>query len=121
MPFFVSLGLGYRKIAITADLSTFKIEGESLATSATLNLGTLYFGPSVGWEFDLSRKLSLGVELGLQLTLVAGGSLYLEDSKTGANSDDSEVLRTNSSAAMGRIASLPLPKVTLFRLTYHLD
>ena len=118
-PLYVSAGFGFRQLRLTTDVSSFTIEGESLATSGSLNLSTVYFTPTVGWTFSLSKDLFLGMEVGAQLPLIASGDLYLQDSATGANSDTSDTLKTNSATAMSRIARLPIPKFTLIRLTWY--
>lgn len=120
-PIFFSAGLGYRYINISTSIASFTIEGEALATTGSLKFATVYVSPSVGWNFNLSRKLLLGIDLGLQVPILGLGSFYLEDSNTGSNSDNSEVLKTNSGLQMNRIASLIIPKFTLVRLTWYFD
>lgn len=120
-PLFFSMGVGYRYLSVSAQMASFTIEGETLASSGSLNFSTPFLAPSVGWNFTLSRNLVLGLDLGIQVPFLSSGTLYLEDAKTGTNSDTSEVLKTNSSLQMGRIASLLIPKFTLVRLTWYFD
>jgi hypothetical protein len=120
-PLYLATSVGYRNINVSADVSAFKIEEEIVATSATMRLSTLYFSPGIGWEFSLSRRLTLGVELGVQISLIASGDLFFEDQNTGANSDNSDVLKVQSEKQIGRIAHFILPTLTLFRFTWSLD
>lgn len=118
LPIYFSLGVGFRQLSLTADISSFKIAGETIATSGSLNLSSFYFYPTVGGEFQLTSSLVLSIDAGLQLPLLAAGNFYLVDATSGTNSNNSSNLATNSETAMGRIASLMIPCVTLARLTW---
>lgn len=120
-PLRFALGFGYRSVGITADTSAFTVNGEVLATSSSLNFYTFYFSPSVGYSVKLSKKLLLGFELGLQVSLMASGRLFLSNSNNGQDSNNSSLLDTESGMALGRVASLLLPTVTLARLTWYFD
>ena len=119
-PLRFSLGLGYRHVGVNASLNNFTIEGEQVATSASLHFSTLYIAPGIGYTVALSRKLFLGFEVGGQVSLLGFGSLFLQNSTTGQNSNNSSVLSTNS-WVLNRVADLFLPTVTLFRLTWYFD
>lgn len=119
--FFTSASLGYRFFALSADVSSFKIDDQPLATSGSINLKSLVFTLAVGGSFKVGERLYLGFDLGAQIPLVASGSLYLEDSATGANSDNSADLYTDSAESMGRLARLVTPQITLVRLTWVLE
>lgn len=121
-PLTFALGIGYRYISFsTQDVSAFLLDGEAVASEASLNFATLYLGPSIGWDFALSDQLSLGIQAGVQLALIGNGSLFLSDKSTGANSANSALLATDSGAPLGRVASLVVPSLTLVRLTWRFD
>jgi hypothetical protein len=63
----------------------------------------------------------VGFDIGVQIPILASGEMYLEDSNTGKNSNNSETLKVNSDVAMGRIAQLPIPRITLIRFTWLLN
>lgn len=120
--FFAAAGFGVRHVGLRVSGATFNFaNGSPGVTSGTIALTTPYFCPKIGMDFKLSRRLSLGFDLGVQLPFFASGSLALQNANTGADSDTSSLLQVNSSIAMARVAGLILPQITLFRFEYHLD
>jgi hypothetical protein len=119
--FFLNAGVGYRRIAFSSDdISALKLEDEVLATGATIDLFTLYGSLKVGWDFPVSRTMSLGFDLGAQVAVMKWGRLVLRNDQTGQNSGNSSDLSADSSRAMRRVAGLLLPSVTLLRLSWSL-
>lgn len=118
---FFGAAIGYRHLNLTTDISAFKIEGESLATVGSVDLDTFYFAPTWGCRFSLTQRLFIGFDVGAQIPLISTGALRLEDAQTGQNSENNEVLRTDSERSMSRLAGLLLPQVTLVRLTWYLN
>lgn len=118
--FFASAALGFRYLGFSTDVSSFKIDDQAVATDGTIATKAFYAGLTLGAEFPLTSKLSFGFDIGLQIPLVAWGSLDLSDSTTGADSSNSELLAVDSNG-ISRIAKLVLPQITLFRLRWNLD
>lgn len=118
---FFGAAFGYRHLNLTTDISAFKIEDESLATLASVDLNTFYFAPTVGCRFSLTERLFIGFDVGTQIPLISSGSLRLEDTETGQNSDNNDRLRIDSDRSMSRVAGLLIPQVTLVRLTWYLN
>lgn len=107
--------LGYRYLSLTANMETFKVEGENLADSATLSMHGLTFQPAVGMEWGLGRGWSLGFELGAQFVFASWGGFSLQGSSTG------DTLRVDGAATpLRRIAGLTLPSVSLIKLSVEL-
>lgn len=119
--FFFTGAFGYRRIQLVGDISALKISGESIASTGNADLQTFYFAPGFGFNWDLSRKLSLNFDLGYQLPLHSYGSLSFEDRSTGENSANSPRLRVDSDRAMSRVAAIPIPQLTLLRFVWRMD
>jgi len=119
--FYVGLGLGYRQMGVSANISAFQVEGETVATSANMNLSTPYLSPTLGVNISVGKSIFLGFDLGVQVPIFAAGSLKMIDSTTGTTSDTSAVLKVTSDRAMGRIAGLIIPTVTLIRFSYYMN
>jgi hypothetical protein len=112
------LSFGFRRIGFTANISGFEMDGEPLASSATMGLNTLYFGLLVGGQWHLSPRVSIGIDLGVQLSVFAwGGVDILADPATASDGTD---LSVDASDSMRRIASLPLPQIALLRFIWYL-
>jgi hypothetical protein len=118
--FYLSGGVGYRAITLSADTSLFEIDDETIATDSQLNLRTLYFASALGASFSLSETLSISFDVGLQSPIMGSGNIHLSNDNTGEHSNNSDLLRVDSDPAVSRIARLPLPRITLFRLTWTL-
>ena len=116
LPFFTGFALGIRNISLNADLSNFRVDGASLASSATLSFSTVYVGPLLGIKWTLGNGFLLEANAGIQLALYASGSMNFMNGDTGANSNNSDTLQVDSKAAMSRIAGILLPSITLIRL-----
>jgi hypothetical protein len=109
--------LGYRYLSLTASMETFKVEGENLASSATLSMHGLTFQPALGMEWSLGRGWSLGFELGAQFVFASWGAFTLE----GASDTSATTLRVDGAATPLRtIAGLTLPAVSLIKLSVEL-
>lgn len=119
--FFLGGGMGYRRIDFWTDTSSYKIDDEVAVSDGNVYLHTVYVAPSVGAQFTLTEKLSIGFEAGVQLPIWALGRVILEDTSTGENSRNSEDLKVDSNRAMSRVAGLVLPQLTFLRLIWHLD
>jgi hypothetical protein len=117
--FYVGLGVGYRSINVSANISAFQIEGEVVATSATFSLQSPYFSPTAGVSIDVGKGISLGMDIGVQIAEFASGSVTLVNANNGTNSNNSTVLSVISDRAAGRVAGLIIPVVSLFKLTYY--
>lgn len=117
---YLGSGFGVRKIAVDANFAKITVDDVSLATSGDLSLWTLFFSPMVGAEFHIARRWTLGFDLGAQIALWGKGSMFLANSETGQNSDNSDMLRVSQGPALDRIAALPLPQVGLLRVSYEL-
>lgn len=118
---FFGAALGYRHLNFTTSIAAFKIEDESLASMASLDLNTFYFSPTVGCRFSLTQRLFIGFDVGTQIPLISSGSIRLEDKESGRNSDNNDRLRIDSDRSMSRIAGILIPQVTLLRLTWYLN
>jgi len=118
--YFGSAGFGYRTISFNANLSSFTIDNQVLATTDTITLRTFFFELALGTDFKLSKALSLGFDVGVQIPLIASAQMNLVNANTGQNSSNSSLLAVDSSP-MTRIAGLLLPELTFFRLTWHLE
>jgi hypothetical protein len=113
---YASGALGYRYLGVKAGMETFKVEGENLASSASLGTHALAFQPALGAEWRLGGGLSLGFELGVQLVFASWGSFSLESAPTNENT-----LSVNgASAPLRKIAGQSLPTVTLLKLSLEL-
>lgn len=118
---YLSLGMGFRNIRVmTTRISSFKIEDEVMATAGILGLSTFYFSPMLEARVSLSKSASVSFGVGVQISVFASGNLSLENSNTGANSDNSSTLAINSGTYISRIAAIIVPRVTLFRFSFDL-
>jgi hypothetical protein len=116
----LSVGVGYRQFKYaTNSLSSFSIDDEVLATEAAINLSTFYFSPMLEAKVNLSKSWELAFGLGVQIPIVGSGSITLLNSNDGTNSDNSDLLAVDSGNYISRVARLIVPRVTLFRLTWH--
>lgn len=113
--FFV--GIGYRSLSYEANLSQFTIEGEQVATSATLRVGAVYLTLGTGVRFGVSDRISLGTDIGVQIPMIPVGSMNLENAATGEDSSSSETLSVDPVSARF-ISGLIIPQLTLLRMTY---
>ena len=115
---YASLGLGYRRVGVTTNVSAFQIEGQAVASSASLALNTIFFFPSIGINFGLTKKLFIGFDIGVQYALIAWGSLNMNADGLSTNSND---LQVDNGPAMNRVAGLLVPEITILRLSWVLD
>ena len=108
---FFSPLLGYRTFSASADLSSIRLDGVSIASSGAVTIGSLYAGFSIGADFAITKSLRYGFDLGLQLPLVGNGSMEIVDTP-GGNAT------TVTSRGLTHIGEIVLPQLTLIRLSY---
>lgn len=118
--FFILAGMGYRYLGLAADVSAFKIDGDVEVTQGSVGLRTFFTRFALGGDFQISNHLQLGFDVGIQYPLLGGADINLVDTATGENSSNSAILYVDSTP-MNRVAKLPLPQITLLRLTWLLD
>lgn len=117
---FAAASLGYHRGLLSANMSQFQIEGTMIADNGVLDVNAIYFSPHFGIELPLSEKFTCEFDIGLQVPLIAWGSLFVENRSTGANSNNSADLTLKNANYISRIATIPLPEITLFRLKWKL-
>lgn len=115
-PFFMALHLGYHRLRFQGSLTALKAEGVTLATDAFLKLNALFVAPRLGIRYSLSQQLFAETCLGLDLPFVSWGSLDFANQEKGTSSQKDPLLASNASRAMEKLAHLPWPHFTLFRL-----
>ncbi|MBS1957880.1 MAG: DUF3575 domain-containing protein [Bdellovibrionales bacterium] len=116
--FLIGIEFGYRHVGFNADISSYKSDGEApLASSAGLSLNTVFFGLIVGGQWPLSENVSIGVDLGAQLSPISWGNVTVNADQSAADPTDPYV---DASDAMGRISKLPLPQIALVRLIWYI-
>ncbi len=118
--FYASAAAGYQHARVSAVLSALKIEDETIADAAVIRFSSIFVSPAVGYVFRLTEKVTLACELGVQIPLLSFGDLYLKNDSNGQNSDNSDLLSVNSRNYISRLANIPLPQITFFRLSWAL-
>lgn len=115
----VSLGMGYRNLVVgTSRISSFNVDGTTLATAVELGLSTFYISPTLEARIRLSENASLGFGVGLQIAIFASGSALFQNSNNGTNSNNSSLLQVGSVAELNRLAYLLFPRITLLRFSW---
>ncbi len=114
---YVFSSLGFRELGVKVDLSNLKSDGVSLASSARLKLRALFLGAGFGGIFELNSWLSLGFDVGVQLSLIGGGSVTIDPS---AEADSQTDLSVEADQALARLSSLPVPTIGLLRFEFRL-
>jgi hypothetical protein len=104
-----SYSLGYRSIRLTADLSNMRANDESLAKSGRLTLSHFYLYPSLGWQWEIGKRLSIATEVGVLIPFFAKGSF----------STDGTEVDTKGPQYLNTVSGLILPEWTFIRLTWH--
>lgn len=116
--FLIGLQFGFRHIGFNADISSYKSEGEApLASSAGLSLNTVFFGLIVGGQWSLSKNVTLGVDLGAQLSPISWGNVGVNVDQNSADPTDPYV---DASDSLGRISKLPIPQIALVRIIWYI-
>lgn len=115
--FYTTGEIGFRHIGVTVDISNLKQDGVALANSATLSLGTFFFGLLIGGEWDLSQNISFAFDLGMQFALIHTGGITIQ---ADPSQDPGTDLSVEDAAEMKRISGLMLPQVALARLIFNL-
>jgi hypothetical protein len=110
---------GFQQLVVDAGLSSLKVEGETIATSGSIQIRNWALKPSVAYTYRISENWEGSFEFAARIPLLSWGRLFFEDSGSGRTTENSPLLFVNSNTAMGRIASLVQPEITLFRLTYR--
>lgn len=111
------MGLGFRRISFSTDLSAFKLNNEVLASSATLTTSCFFLAPSVGGRWNLTQSLQIAVDVGVQLAIVSSGGLEFVNDRS--DRDPAVDLATDTSSIQ-RLGALKIPQVTLARLIWNL-
>lgn len=93
--------LGYQSYEISGVLPITEAQG-------SIRLTSWYVAPTVGFEWRLGKSLTLGSDLGWQVSLHSVGSLYEDGFR-------------NTRDSLRRIAGLPIPTVSLLRLGWIID
>ena len=115
--FYTSGELGFRHIGVTVDISNLKQDGVALANTATISLGTYFFGLLAGGEWKLTERLSLGADLGIQFALLHTGGISIRGNPA---LDDGSDLTVDDHKEMSRISGLTLPQIALFRFIWYI-
>ncbi len=115
--FFTTGEIGFRHVGVNVDISNLKQDGVALANTATLSMGTLFFGALVGGEWKLSSHFALAFDLGIQIALIHTGGITInadpsQDDGTDNSVDDDKELK--------RISGLPLPQIAILRAVWYL-
>lgn len=93
--------LGYQSYEVSGVLPITETQG-------SIRLTSWYVAPTLGFEWRLGKSLTVGTDLGWQVSLHSVGSLY-----------DDGVRNTRDS--LRRIAGLSIPSVSLLRLGWVID
>lgn len=111
----LSLGLagGYRRLQVSADVSSVKVDGEKIANRITAILHTYQLSPTVGVSWRFHPQWELSADLGAQIPIFFTGGMTVEDTQGSTETIGSGVVNP-----LARIAGLFLPQVTLIRLTW---
>ena len=115
---FLSGALGFRQIGLGTDISNLKLDGVSLANNADLTLNAAIFDLAVGGQWNLSPKVAISVQLGVQLPipgLHGGSTSIVQDVPDGTD------LSVDDSDALSRITNIPVPEIALVRFIWYID
>lgn len=93
--------VGYQSYEISGVLPITETQG-------SIRLTSWYVAPTLGFEWRLGKSLTLGTDLGWQVSLHSVGSLY-----------DDGVRNTRDS--LRRIAGLSIPSISMLRLGWIID
>ncbi len=93
--------LGYQSYEVSGVLPITETQG-------SIRLTSWYVAPTLGFEWRLGKSLTVGTDLGWQVSLHSVGSLY-----------DDGVRNTRDS--LRRIAGISIPSVSLLRLGWVID
>jgi len=116
--FYLAGTLGFRQVGLGTDISNLQVNGVSLANTADLKLNAAILGVAVGGQWFLSPKVAISFDLGIQLAipLLHGGNTdIVQDNPDGTD------LTVDSSDALYRITSIPLPQIALVRFIWYID
>ncbi len=97
----VGARLGYQSYEVSGVLPITETQG-------SIRLTSWYVAPTLGFEWRVGKSLTVGSDLGWQVSLHSVGSLY-----------DDGVRNTRDS--LRRIAGLPIPTLSLLRLGWTID
>lgn len=115
--FYLCGELGFRHVGINVDISNLKQDGQALANTATLSLGTFFTGLLLGGEWRLAPRFALAFDMGLQIALIHTGGITI-------NADASQEVGVDNSvddqAVLKRISGLPLPQIAILRALWYL-
>jgi len=111
--------LGFRHINVNVDISNLKMDGQSLANTAEMNVNALFAGLLIGGEWFLSRRVAIGFDLGVQFSvpLAHGGNVAIEQDPDQVDGSD---LSVDDEEVMKRISGIPLPQIALVRFVWYI-
>ena len=105
---FGSLSAGWMSFTGAADVTGVAVDGASVANSVTVQLLGFYFMPSLGGRFPITDSIEYGFDIGLQIPVLAWGFIA---------ADGNSSLITQG-GGIQRLAYLPLPHITLIRISW---
>jgi hypothetical protein len=111
--------LGFRHIGVTVDISNLKMDGQSLANTAHMDVNALFAGILVGGQWFLSQRVAIGFDVGLQFSvpLAHGGAVDIIQSPDQVDGSD---LTVDDEEAMKRISGIPIPQIALVRFVWYI-
>jgi hypothetical protein len=111
--------VGYRDIGLSVDITGLQTGGTPIANTAEGKIDAIFLGLLVGGEFHITRRLALGMDLGIQypFPLLHTGRVTIIANPGQSDGTD---LSVDDQAAMKRISSIPLPQIALARFIWYL-
>jgi hypothetical protein len=111
--------LGFRHIGVQVDISNLKMDGQSLANTATLGVNALFLGILVGGQWLISENVAVGFDVGLQMSvpLAHGGKVDIRQNPSQVDGSD---LSVDDEEVMKRISSIPIPQIALARFVWYI-
>lgn len=104
---FASLGLGFMSFRGAGDVSSVQVDGAAVANNVSVHTLGFYFMPSIGGRFPLSEAIEYGFDIGIQIPVLAWGYVAVDGNAGLA-----------SQSGIERLAYLPLPHITLVRISW---
>lgn len=112
-----STAVGFRRASVTADISSIQTDGEPLASVANMPLHSVFVALGAGYEWRLGRSHALGIELGIQLSVISWGGVNIEANPNASEAID---LTVEDSEVARRIGGLKLPQIALIRWIWYI-
>jgi hypothetical protein len=115
------LGLTARYARLNFDMPITLDSTTGSVADSTLSVGGLYVVPSIGWTWQLSSSMTLGIDFGVQVGVLTGGDISAtEDASASDGAAMVNSLSRNSTRAASYFSRFPLPNLTLFRLGWKI-